>query len=89
MYVYTSTCIHISLHTCTHTYCQQLGRQKQAQAGILFYKQRAEWTQRREMPLIRKDEDWELTTDMTGRKATVPVTGAVRWNGWYGKTQLV
>lgn len=35
--------------------------------------------------MVRKDEDWELTTDMIDREATITLTGTVCWNGWYGQ----
>jgi len=40
------------------------------------------------MPLVRKDEDWALTTDMIDREATVALTETACWEG-RGKTQLV
>lgn len=40
------------------------------------------------MPLVRKDEDWELTTDMSDREVTITLTGTVCWDGGYGQNSV-
>ena len=84
--VFVCAYIHVFTHkpAYMHTYMLPTAREAETNSGrhsILSTKGRTDTG-------VRKDEDWELTTDATDREATIALTGTVRWNGM-GKTQLV